>query len=153
MEYINRIYIESEKIVVDFNEEFYKTLLEGDENQIIERIVTIFNISNYDLPQFFKDMSDGLIRKSVKLLKRLYGDNMTLIDLNNLIWNSNGIGKKIGNDFSKLPVKDSLQQKENEEIVTWFLKDYYSGMTGNRKGTKTYEHCLGFRIQMSKLIL
>ncbi|MDW0077025.1 conjugal transfer protein TraG [Clostridioides difficile] len=159
MEYINRICVESEKIIVDFNEEFCKTLLEGNESQSIERIVTVFEILNYDSPQFFKDMSDSLIRKSVKLLKRLYGDDATLIDLNDLVWNSNGIGQKMINEFSKLPAKNPSEQKENEEIAIWFLTDYYSGVTGKRKGiigkrkgTSTYEHCLGVRSQMSKLI-
>ncbi|HBF8040632.1 type IV secretory system conjugative DNA transfer family protein [Clostridioides difficile] len=130
----------------------YFNPLFGHESEVIENMATTFNMLNPDSPQFFKDMSDGLIRKSVKLLKRLYGDDATLIDLNDLVWNSNGIGKKIVNEFSKLPVKNPLQQKENEEIAIWFLTDYYSGMTGDRKGTKTYEHCSGVRTQISKLV-
>ncbi|HBG8470873.1 TPA: conjugal transfer protein TraG [Clostridioides difficile] len=151
------------KIKLCFEKEKYKNvylqnlvkdrnLLYGDEDKAIENMLMVLNILNLDSPQFFKDMADLLVRKSVKLLKRLYGDDATLIDLNNLVWNSNGIGKKIVNEFSKLPTINPIEQKENDEIVIWFIKDYYSGMTGAQGGTKTYEHCSGARAQIYKLI-
>ncbi|HGL5964984.1 TPA: conjugal transfer protein TraG [Clostridioides difficile] len=151
------------KIKLCFEKEKYKNrylqnlvkdrdLLYGDEDEAIENTIMALNILNSDSPQFFKDMSDCLVRKSVKLLKRLYGDDATLIDLNDLVWNSNGIGKKIVKEFSRLSATNPIEQKENDEIVIWFIKDYYSGMTGGQGGTKTYEHCSGARAQIYKLI-
>ena len=65
----------------------YFNPLEGDESDVIENMCTTFNMLNADSPQFFKDMTDGLVRRSVKLLKRLHGDAATLLDLNTLVWN------------------------------------------------------------------
>ena len=55
----------------------YFNPLHGDESDVVENMATTFNMLNPDSPQFFKDMTDNLIRKGVKLLKRLYGDDAT----------------------------------------------------------------------------
>lgn len=130
----------------------YFNPLHGDESDVIENMATTFNMLNPDSPQFFKDMTDNLIRKGVKLLKRLYGDDATLIDLNTLVWDTNGEGRKMVMSFGRIKSPNPDIQKENEELVAWFLNDYYSGMGGGRGGTKTYEHCSGVRTQISKLI-
>lgn len=130
----------------------YFNPLHGKESDVIENMATTFNMLNPDAPQFFKDMTDGLIRRGVKLLKRLYDNDATLIDLNTLVWDANGEGRKIVTSFSRIKNPNPDVQKENEELVSWFLNDYYSGMSGARGGTKTYEHCSGVRSQISKLI-
>ena len=130
----------------------YFNPLYGKESDVVENMATTFNMLNPDAPQFFKDMTDGLIRRSIKLLKRLYNNDATLIDLNTLVWDSNGKGKKMVTEFSRKKHPNADTQKENEDISSWFLNDYYSGMGGGRGGTKTYEHCSGVRSQISKLI-
>lgn len=127
--------------------------LEGDETDVIENMATTFNMLNPDSPQFFKDMTDGLIRKSVKLLKRCYGDDATLIDLNTLLWNTNNEGTAIVKDFKQNHSDPNPTiQKENDELIYWFLNDYYAGIGGGKGAPKTYENCSGVRTQVSKLI-
>ena len=41
--------------------------------------------------------------------------------------------------------------KENADIISWFEDDYFTGATGQRGGTKTYENTSGVRNQLSKL--
>lgn len=127
--------------------------LEGDETDVIENMATTFNMLNPDSPQFFKDMTDGLIRKAVKLLKRTYGDDATLIDLNTLLWNTNNEGMDIVREFQKNHRDPNpAVQKENDELIYWFTTDYYAGIGGQKGAPKTYENCSGVRTQVSKLI-
>lgn len=128
----------------------YFNPLFGRESDVVENLATTFNMLNPDSPQFFKDMSENLIRKSTMLLKRLYGNDATLLDLNTLVWDANGQGRKMVAEFSRLKITNPEIARENEEIYSWFLNDYYSGMGGS-KGSKTYEHCSGVRSQIAKL--
>ena len=43
---------------------------------------------NADSQQYFKDMNEQLVRNSLKVLKRLYGNKATLIHLSRLVQNS-----------------------------------------------------------------
>lgn len=130
----------------------YFNPLFGRESDVIENMATTFNMLNADSPQFFKDMTDGLVRRSVKLLKRLYSDDATLIDLNTLVWDTNGEGRKMIMTFSRKKNPNPLIQKENDELYTWFLNDYYAGLGGAKGAPKTYENCSGVRTQISKLV-
>ena len=130
----------------------YFNPLFGKESDVVENMATTFNMLNPDSPQFFKDMSENLIRRCVKLLKRLYGNDATLLDLNTLVWDTNQKGRKMVMEFSRQKVANPDVQKENEEIISWILNDYYSGLSGQKGSTKTYEHCSGVRSQISKLV-
>lgn len=130
----------------------YFNPLFGNESNVIENMATTFKMLNPDSPQFFQNMSEDLIRKSIKVLKRLYNDDATLIHLDTLIHNHGGAGKKIVMEFSKLPTSNESIAKENSDIALWFLNDYFTGASGDRGATKTYEHCSGIRSQVAKLV-
>lgn len=137
----------------------YFNPLEGDESDVIENMCTTFNMLNADSPQFFKDMTDGLVRRGVKLLKRLHGDEATLLDLNTLLWNVNDRGRKeyvmalkrkaTMPDGSPIPPDIQI---ENDELIDWFLNDYYAGIGGAKGAPKTYENTSGVRTQVTKLV-
>jgi hypothetical protein len=137
----------------------YFNPLEGDESDVIENMCTTFNMLNADSPQYFKDMTDGLVRRAVKLLKRLYGDEATLLDLNTLVWNVSDRGRKeyvmplkrksTMPDGSPIPPAIQL---ENDELIDWFLNDYYAGIGGAKGAPKTYENTSGVRTQITKLV-
>lgn len=124
----------------------YFNPLYGEENDVIENMVTTFKMLSPDSPQFFKDMNETLLRKALQVLKRLYGNKATLIDLNRLLTNSNGLGRKMVIQFSRLQAENEAIAKENMDIADWFLNDYFSDKS------KTYEHCSGLRAQVAKLI-
>lgn len=130
----------------------YFNPLYGDESDVIENMSTTFKMLSPDSPQFFLDMNDNLIRKSLKVLKRLYGDDATLLQLDALISNAGGQGEKMVSEFSKLPAKNENVAKENEDIALWFMGDYFTGAKGSKTATKTYENCSGVRSQVAKLV-
>lgn len=128
----------------------YFNPLFGDESDVVENMATTFKMFSVGSSQFFLDQNDQLVRKSLKVLKRVKGDDATLIDMSNLL---NGFkeGQEILNKFSRLG-GDTNFVAENLEIYQWFKNDYYSALGGGKGGTKTYEHCSAVRTQVAKLI-
>ena len=123
----------------------------GDEGDAIENMAMTFKMLNPDSPQFFLDMNENLVRKSLKVLKRLYKNDATLLHLDTLIHNTGGAGEKMIMEFSKIPAMNETIGKENSDIALWFMGDYFTGAKGSKTATKTYEHCSGVRSQVSKL--
>lgn len=123
----------------------YFNPLYGKEEDVIENMVTTFKMLDPDSQQFFQNMNEQLLRNSLKVLKRLYGNNATLIDLARLIQNSGGAGRKIVQQFSRLNAETEAIAKENADIASWFLNDYFN------ERSKTYEHCSGLRAQVAKI--
>lgn len=129
--------------------------LDGPEDIVIENIVTAFLMFDPDSKQFFKDMLETVLRKSLTVLKRLEeaykkedgtSERPALfIGLETLMTNPNGEGRKMVLNFSRISTSAS-KKKENEDIVAWFLNEYY-----NEK-SKTYEHCSSARNIVNKMI-
>lgn len=129
----------------------YFNPLFGLETDVIENMATTFKMLNPDSSQFFLDMNENTTRKALKILKRLKGDDATLLDFDTLLNNTGGQGRKMVMEFSKLQVPNPSVARENADIAQWFLNDYYSGLSGERGATKTFEHCSGLRSQVAKL--
>lgn len=131
----------------------YFNPLFGIETDVVENMATTFKMLDNDSSQFFQNMNETLIRNSIKVLKRLYDNDANMLDLYTLVHNNESNGKKIIQEFSQLQSKTQDLQKENDDIVAWFLGDYFTGSTGDsRNATKTYEHCSGVRSQIAKLV-
>lgn len=131
----------------------YFNPLYGLEEDVVENMATTFKMLDNDSSQFFQNMNETLIRNSIKVLKRLYGDDANMLDLYTLVHNNESKGKQIIQEFSQLQSRTQDLQKENDDIVAWFLGDYFTGSTGDsRNATKTYEHCSGVRSQIAKLV-
>lgn len=123
----------------------YFNPLFGNEADVIENMATTFKMLNPDSPQFFLDMNDVLIRNALKVIKRSMNNDGTLIDLHHLVSNPGGAGRKTVQAFSRMKADSTEMAKENADISSYFLNDYY-----NEK-SKTYEHCSGIRSQVSKI--
>lgn len=128
----------------------YFNPLMGDETDVIENMVTTFKTLAKSTNEFFEGHNENLIRNSLRVLKQMYHDEATLIDLNTLINNINGEGMIMVSKFSKLAT-NPVDKKKNDDIAYWFTNDYFTGTTGNKTATKTYEHCSQTRNQVSKL--
>ncbi|MBQ3420746.1 MAG: type IV secretory system conjugative DNA transfer family protein, partial [Romboutsia sp.] len=127
----------------------YFNPLFGKEEDVIENMSTTFKMLNADSQQFFLDQNDNLVRRALKVLKRLEAaekEDANLINLNKLVYNTNGEGRKLVIAFTKLDNVPEDVKKENDDIAGWFLDDYY------KEKSKTYEHCSGLRSQVSKII-
>lgn len=129
----------------------YFNPLYGNEDDVIENLATAFRMLDPDSSMFFQNQAENLVRKALKVLKRLYGNDATLIDLNTLLWNTDNEGRKILVEFYK-KVKPNSMKAENEELYQWFMGDYFTGSTGEKNSTKTYEHTSGIRTQVAKLV-
>ena len=118
----------------------------GKEEDVIENMVTTFKMLNPDSPQFFQDMTEQMFRNALKVLKRLKGNAATLIDLDRLISNAGGQGRKMVTAFAKLQAPTESLAKENADIANYFLGDYFNDKS------RTYEHCSGGRSQIAKIV-
>ncbi|MDF2879597.1 MAG: hypothetical protein K0R54_154 [Clostridiaceae bacterium] len=118
----------------------------GDENDVIENISMTFRMLNSDYSQFFQDMNEQLIRYSVIVLKRLMGNKATFAELSMLIRNSDGIGRRMVINFSRLSAETEAIAKENRDIALWFLTQYFD------EKSKTYEYCDGLRSKIAKIM-
>ena len=130
---------------------FFNPLM-GDEDDVTENLVMTFKILNPDSSTFFQDQAEQLIRQACKVLKRVYKDDATFIHMNTLITNPNNEGVNMIKQFLALPTTSISEADENKRIATWFLTDYYTGASGERNATKTFEHCSSVRAQILKLI-
>lgn len=129
----------------------YFNPLYGPLNDVVENMATTFGMFSADSSQFFKDANDGLLRRAVKVVKRLYDNDATLVDLSTLLHNSGNAGKKMINEFQRLPTRNATEAQEQEDIALWFLNDYFTGISGDRGATKTYENTSAVRTQVAKL--
>lgn len=76
-------------------------------------------------------------------LKRKYAN---LINLSRLLQNSGGQGREMVNEFTKIGSTTEAEAKENADIATWFLNDYFP------ERSKNYENTSGVRSQVAKLV-
>lgn len=126
--------------------------LSGREVDVVENMATTFRMLNPDSPQFFLDLNEQLMRNATKVLKRLDreegidGKYANLINLSRLLQNSGGQGREIVNEFAKIGAPTEAEAKENTDIATWFLNDYFP------ERSKVYENTSGVRSQVSKLV-
>ena len=130
----------------------YFNPLVGDEDDVIENAVTTFLMLNPDSPQYFKDLSEQLVRYTLKVLKRLDkaegidGKYATFISMNTVLQNPNQDGRKLVTRFGQLPGETDAERKENADIASWFINEYYA------ERSKVYENSSGIRAQVSKVI-
>lgn len=130
---------------------FFNPLV-GVETDVIENAVTTFLMLNPDSPQYFKDLSEQLVRNSLKVLKRLDkaegidGKYSTFIWMSRLLQNNGGQGRELVQKFAKLRSSTPDEAKENADIASWFLNEYFM------ERSKIYENSSGIRAQVAKVI-
>lgn len=130
---------------------FFNPLV-GAEIDVIENAVTTFLMLNPDSPQYFKDLSEQLVRNALKVLKRLDkaegidGKYSTFIWMSRLLQNNGGQGRELVQRFAKLRSSTPDEAKENADIASWFLNEYFM------ERSKIYENSSGIRAQVSKVI-
>lgn len=123
----------------------------GDIDSVSECLVTTFKKLENEQQTFFANMDEMLMRRCIKVTKRLKGNSATLNDISILMNNANGEGNVMLTELGEMSF-DEITKKENNEIISWFMNDYYSELSGSRSATKTYEQCSGVRNQVAKLL-
>lgn len=128
---------------------FHINLLKGSEREVVEVLSELFSYTSNKgavSEPFYHEINKMLFVNSIKVVKRLYGEEAILEDLYDLIANINGSGRRMLNHFSKLNPINGYEKKENEQIQQWFLHEYFS------ERCKVFEHCISLRIQVKDLI-
>ena len=153
--------VEYGKDVAYFNPIFpdcpYFNPLDGNEDRIVETITTIFKMLMPDSSTYFTEQADNLLRKAIMVIKRIelaYTDPQTgissrpatLITLSDLIFNTEGRGRKMAQELGSLPAINVDEKKQNADTRDWFLNKYFS------EQSKEYEHTSGVRTQVANLI-
>lgn len=109
----------------------------GDIDSVSECLVTTFKKLENEQQTFFANMDEMLMRRCIKVTKRLKGNSATLNDISILMNDPNGDGKAMLNELGEMGF-DDITKKENNEIISWFINDYYTELSGQRNATKTY---------------
>lgn len=97
----------------------YFNPLHGDEDTVVNNMVMTYNMLSPSDTPFFKNMNETLLTKGLKVIKRLKGDDATLLDLSDLIYNIEGKGKGMVMQLKALS-SDSAYQRENMALGEWF---------------------------------
>lgn len=135
-----------------FNPEYpdcpkFNPLYGNDEDTVIENMVLCFRMILHQSPDFFKDSVETLLRNSIKLVKRTYGNQANLLLLERCINDTGGIGRQLITSLQdKNKAERNISKKqENTDIISYFTNDYF-----NRK-TDTFKNCSALGTQLSRL--
>lgn len=136
----------------------YYNPLRGDLNDVIENITTAFGALDTDSKAYFQNMNRNLLVSGITVIKSVYGDNATLVQLNNLFTNYEQAKRMLDAYKNNRNIKTTAEIEHRNEIVNWFENDYMTGMAGGNKAdkktmpTKTFENSSGIRTQLTNLI-
>lgn len=124
----------------------------GPESDVIENMVTAFDLLDTNTSQVCRELNAQLLRKSIKVLKRLDRSEgvrekySTLIYLDRLIHNLGGEGKALVYKFAQVMADSEAEAVENAEIMQWFLYDYFP------EGSDSYRATSNIRFEIAKLV-
>lgn len=106
---------------------FHFNLLSGDESEVLEYVMVLFEHFFKEINILYQEVNKTLLINAVKVVKRILGDEGTMVDVYNVMTNRNGKGKAIISMFSKIksPEIESYSELENKHIAHWFLNEYY----------------------------
>lgn len=125
--------------------------LDGSVAESTENIVSAFSAFSSESSQYFQTLGNNLVRNSMKVIKRLKGNDATLLDLETVMNNTNQNGRKMVNAFAKLETKNESEAKDNQSVVNYFNNEYYAGMEGNQATQKIYENSSSVRDTLTQL--
>lgn len=129
---------------------FYNPLV-GPEDEVIASMTTTFRMLNASSSTYFLDQDESLAEKAIKVLKRLdaaegvQGKYATFVNMSRLLQNSGSAGRDIINKFRSIAAPTEEEGKENFDIASWFLNDYFA------ERSKVYQDTSELRTQLSKI--
>ena len=115
-------------------------------------------ISNND-NEFIRNENLQVLNNAIIVLKHLLQDNATIFDLQKILWNIQDIGRKkyvmklrkINTNLSR-NINELEIRRKNDELIDWFLNDYYAGIGGAKGAPKTYQNATNLRYNLDKFI-
>lgn len=128
----------------------YFNPLYGSEDLAMSMVPSTLVSFMGDSPEYFKNLALNVLQKGVSIIKRVFHNDATLVDLNTLLTDAEGKGTEMIKKVQQV-AGSKEDVRVNQENAQFFLSDYYSGMNNN-KGSKTYEQTSGARSILSKLL-
>lgn len=156
-ELINQDPQEQRDLVMLFDPEAHHPLhfnpLYGPEDKAVATVTSTLIDSLSDSSEYFQNMGKTLIQNAVHVAKQVYGNDATLIHVNDLLFNTNNRGTDMVKKMAMLENIDLEQSNKNNDYKSYFLNDYYTGLDkSNRNGSKTYEQTSGVRAALNNLL-
>ncbi|PLS18949.1 hypothetical protein CVD28_00685 [Bacillus sp. M6-12] len=127
---------------------FNINLLKGEEQEVTEYMTELFSHVFKGMDMFFQEMNKTLLVYGIKVVKRTLGEHATIEDLWDVMENINGLGRKRVLEFSRLKPEDVCMAKENGNIASWFLNEYFV----EKKEYRVYEYCSAIRMKIRELV-
>lgn len=97
--------------------------LDGTEKEVIDRFICAIKLIYKDSPSYFLDIYESILNRSIKVLKRLYGESVTINSLSKFINNTNGYGMNMMHRLESL--NEDSRHEENLEIISWLRTQYF----------------------------
>lgn len=139
-----------------YTKQFFDNLFKAPEQKVINDIFNAMKEVSKSDKIDNQDYNEIIIRNIVKVAKRLYDENTISVDtLYDILINNDGKGCYAVDElarYNRIGKFMPAEIKENSDMVTYFRDDYYTGATGQRNATKTYEYTIWTRNQMQKLV-
>lgn len=132
------------------NSSYFNPLF-GREDVAVGTVTTTLMAFMADSSSYFQNMSKVLTQNSIRVVKKVYGDDATLNHVNDLFTNNGGRGEEIIKKLQGLSVS-SKEALANRDLASYFMTDYYTGLKGARTATKTYEQTSGVRSILNNLL-
>lgn len=134
------------------NYNVYFNPFKGREDSVIHSFITVFKFSNKELSQYCSDLSEELIKNTIKVLKRVKEEKFSLSDVVDFLHNFGGQGKKILEDFE---MKDIMNERSETFIIYKFFMEYFEEkeLYKNTLNVRTFFRSLAYNDDLSYLFL
>lgn len=131
-------------------------VLDGPEDLVVETLSTTFQLLTPDSQTYFKDNADVLIRNALMVAKRLeeayinphtgLSDRVAILtSLSEIVNNPDRRGEQRIREFKSLPTVNKDIKKQNEDVASYFMNEYY------KETSIIYKNTSGVRNQLAKL--
>lgn len=133
---------------------YFNPLMCTDEGEpeMIENVVSAFQALDTTSSSYFRDQNEILLRHSITAVKRLKKNDATLNDVLVLMNNVNQQGEYWINDLHALKDPDPFVMKDNDQIYSYFTREYFPGLKGAKGAPKTFADSSAVRNQLQKLV-
>lgn len=129
----------------------YFNPLYGSEEIAVGTVTSTLMASMSDSGDYFKNLSKTVIQNAIHVVKRVKGNDATLLHVNDILTNNGNRGEQMVKELLAL---DTTSEKvlENRDFAAFFTNEYYTGLKGDRNAGKTYENSSGIRNIMTNLL-
>lgn len=110
-----------------------------------ERFIEFFIVEAYKRKYLFSFAEEEFLKKCFYVLYTVYNSKISFDNIKNLVNNTEGIGINILKEANRTSFKNAYANTEINKFCAWFHRDYYTGITGSRICTSTWNDLSNIR--------